>query len=936
MRSFTRCFSFLCTFFLTSSLLFGQVVVTFPSNRIVLQRDNANKATMQIAGNYYQPLDRVEARFIPVVSGWGTGIDWFTVQENPVNGAFSGAVVVSGGWYTLEVRGIFGGNVVTSYKVDRVGVGEVFVVAGQSNAQGVLNPNQSIHEPQDDRVNAVNDFYDNGFSSDPNYPVFSKMTANGHIAPYGMNGWAWGALGDVLAKRLNVPVLFFNGALAATTIKNWRESSQGLRTSSRYRIGQPDELFPAGQPYGNLKVALQYYVSLTGVRAVLWEQGEADGYPLYTPKSDYLSDLSIVIGKTREHLGKDVAWVVARTSYTFGQTWQGLIDAQTEVTRTLPGVYMGPYTDLIETPRKNTADAPGFDAHFSPDGLLLLGNAWSEAMNNQFFATSNPIPARNQFAVYAACAPNNAQTLAVADKQIYSWNSGQSTASITVGQGVYIAKSRTANGNTEFSLPYKVPDRPVVGGSVQRDPSSGAAYYCAGVTPLLQSNYNANNTWNTGAVTPSILGTVGSSYSLKFKDVMGCEYSSETITLTQRPQPAKPSIKADGAASFCEGTPRVLSTAETNTGYLWNNGETTKDIQPKSSRYYSVKVADANRCYSISSDSIQIQVNPIPAKPTIQANRTIDGSRTVTICANENVELTSSPSDGSYKWSYNNQSSISISVNLANSYQVQTVSKFDCISPVSDPIFVRVNPIPNKPTVNVVRGKLAFCEGSSVTLQAVTTQKASWILGNTEVSNNALLTATISGDYYAQAADANNCKNYSDKVTVSSRPNPQTPAITQVGPYTLEASSKLPGSINSWYIDNDTITYKSLYLKPLKEGVYRVKAAIEYDVAPVGKFTCYSGISAPFTYAYDPKLEDGFSLYPNPSPDGNFTLETKENWIDAEITVFTVTGVQLYQGKVAEFNERKFIYLGRLPGMYILRIKNKNNERTRRIAVAPY
>ena len=54
-------------------LFFGQAVaqikITFPVSRLVVQRNNANQATVQIAGSYAQPLDAVEARVVARVAG---------------------------------------------------------------------------------------------------------------------------------------------------------------------------------------------------------------------------------------------------------------------------------------------------------------------------------------------------------------------------------------------------------------------------------------------------------------------------------------------------------------------------------------------------------------------------------------------------------------------------------------------------------------------------------------------------------------------------------------------------------------------------------------------------------------------------------------------------------------------------------------------------
>ncbi len=947
MRSFFYHFISLLSLLLLSSTAEAQISITFPVERIVFQRDNSNKATVQISGNYYQAVDRIEAKLTPV--NGGNTVDW-TPMSQLSNGFFSGSVSVSGGWYKLEVRGISGGNTINAPAVERVGVGEVFVIAGQSNAQGITDSRVTPPEPSDDRVNIGNaSNYTTGISSqDPTFymynsntlptpaypliPSFKKLSANDRIAPIGLTAWYWGRLGDMLAQRLNVPILFYNAGFASTTANNWRESSEGKRTQNRYctSCGE-DSFFPAGYPYNNLKNTLNYYVSLTGVRSVLWHQGEADDFTMQTSTASYVNDLTAVIQKSRQDLGfNQLSWVVSRVSYNSQKTWQPVINAQNQIISSVANVYAGPSTDNIDIPRLG----PPADVHFTGNGLPAVAEAWFNAIvQSNVITNATPRPATPLVGISASCSVNNTLTLSVPNQNPYGWSNGQNAATITVGPGeAYMAKIKSGN-NTIFSFPYKVPNRPVVGGNVIRD-NAGSVYYCEGVAPTLESNYATNNTWSTGATTPSITGSAGESYSVSFKDQLGCTYTSEAITLGQRSRPAQPSISADGATSFCAGTDRTLTTAQDAVGYIWSNGSNTKSIKPQTSSTYSVQVIDANQCRSVASNEIQITVNPIPAKPTIQANRTIDGSRTVTICADESVELTSSPSEGTYRWNYNNLTTSSISTNAARSYQVQTISTANCASPNSDPVLVKVNALPAKPTTTIVSGKLAFCEGGTVTLRANTSETPSWVLAEQTVSSSALVTARISGDYYAQATDANGCKNRSDKVTVSSRPNPETPKIVQIGPYTLQAQANVPGTRNSWITGSDTSTFNSVYFKPLKEGTYRVKSVIEYNIAPVGRFECTSPTSAAFTYSYDPN-QDGFIVYPNPSPSGSFTLETKENWQGAELSITTVSGTVIYNSRINEFNERKFIDLGRLPGVYIMRLKADGFERTRRLTIIP-
>jgi hypothetical protein len=143
--------------------------------------------------------------------------DWRIIQQNPQGGFYSGSISVRGGWYELQVRGVANGNTINTTELQRVGVGEVFLVAGQSNAQGFFN--YGAPSPGDDRVNCVN--YRNSTDQNSAFPspTFVKMSDNGNVGPRGLSPWCWGRLGDILASRLNVPVLFYNTAWEGTASK---------------------------------------------------------------------------------------------------------------------------------------------------------------------------------------------------------------------------------------------------------------------------------------------------------------------------------------------------------------------------------------------------------------------------------------------------------------------------------------------------------------------------------------------------------------------------------------------------------------------------------------------------------------------------------------------------------------------------------------------
>jgi hypothetical protein len=178
------------------SLSLGQFSITSPLNRAVYQRNNAGVATITVSGTYEQQVDRIEARLIAVNSGQGNPgewSDWKTLKDFPTNGGFSSSMTINQGWYRMEIRGVLNNNVVGNIaSIDRFGVGEVFIIAGQSNAEGLFNMRQQ--GAQDDRVNTFGNPNDqtNGGTSYATLSPFTQLSSETYIAPRGKGSYCWG------------------------------------------------------------------------------------------------------------------------------------------------------------------------------------------------------------------------------------------------------------------------------------------------------------------------------------------------------------------------------------------------------------------------------------------------------------------------------------------------------------------------------------------------------------------------------------------------------------------------------------------------------------------------------------------------------------------------------------------------------------------------
>ncbi|AUD07269.1 T9SS type A sorting domain-containing protein [Spirosoma pollinicola] len=971
--------------FLLPILAIAQIQVSFPTSRAVLQRNSANQTTLRITGFYTASVTRVEAHLV-ARDGQGTTTDWKTIQDNPTGGAFAGDVTGSGGWYNLEVRGMNGdqqvGNTTT---VERVGIGEVFIIAGQSNAQGI---HQSAPNPLNDRVNCVNYRYpDNGFPNDPPTPAFSLLdnSSGFTIAPRGVGSWCWGQLGDLLVKRLNVPVMFFNAAFTGTSSQNWSDTTP----DGGIAYG-PGGTYEARQPYINLKIALQFYANTLGVRAILWQQGETDNL-LNVPTSQYVAQLQTVIAQSRRDYGRAVSWVVARSSYgdNVGAD-ANIIDGQNQVISSTANVFAGPNTDNIQVPRRRPPlnDAEGF--HFDFDGLVEVAGAWNNSLNDSFFQSSTPASPSLPPTILVACASNNSLTFNV--NGTYSsvqWESGESGNSITKGAGVYRAKVKDALGNTLFTGQVRVSDAPVAA-VVNNGPPS----VCIGSSLGLTTNYD-NITWfdqktNTTVATSRTFSTVSAgAYYVRYRDISGCDFTSNVLNVSVNPLPPTPTIANDKPTTFCQGDNTTLRASADNIQYNWSDGQANKVISVGNSGAYFLTVTDQNGCTSAQSNTIAVTANPVPAKPVIATNGP------TTFCADRTITLTA-PQDVAYQWT-SGQTSQSITVGQSGDFAVRTTNQFGCSSVQSDVLTLKVNPLPQTPTVTA-GGATTFCDGNTVMLSATSPIGIIWSSGQTDkiitvgssgnyavqaldqngclspfssivaVKVNSLpatpvilanpspiicegdratlrvdgaytvfwstgdstqrITTGTAGTYSATVRDANGCMSLqAGSVTVALRPLPPPPTINIIGTYTLEAVSSTNGTQFRWRVGSDSLAAQTAIIKASQSGIYTARSSIIYDQT----LTCFSVPSAPITFTLDMSM-NGLSIYPNPNPDKIITLETQFNLTNAVITIYTLSGQAAFTTAVPSFDERKQLVLTGLPsGYYILRVQSADFDVSKRI-----
>ncbi len=543
----------------------AQTHVVFPHNRQVFQRDELNQASVSILGSTSNKADKVQVSFVPVQQDQGKLVDWLVLDAKPVAGVFQGNVIVSGGWYRLKVRSYQGGRLIDSTELSRVGVGENFLIAGQSNAGGTYRKPVEIGA-SDDRVNCAN-FYAHFTEDNPSithrfigtyslaYPfdTFNQMGSFSTIGPNGLSLHYWPAVGDSLVKKYNVPVCFINTGWGGSSIRNWAESSRVVPSQNPW---VPELFYQLGFPYKNLSRSLEIFGQKMGFRAILWHQGETDAEFKMT-KTVYENYLIELIKASRKDANFEIPWIVAQASRGGGCTDSTAIlspeirAAQKFVTTDSSGlsqVYEGPNTDVIEVPRN---PAPFYTCvHFSPAAFPDLAVAWLASIDQAMQKGIKPMKFDPLPSIAAYCGPQNSVVL-----------------------------------------------------------------------KKLNSKYTKGNWYNVqGQLVGSIFDDINlspGSYSAVLSDSSGREFAIPGLQISLLNPPAAPSIKALTDTLFCANTTINLQAIDGKSSYVWNTGSLEQTITVNSTSVFKVKTIDELSCVSDFSKPMSTQSYPVPQVPTI-------------------------------------------------------------------------------------------------------------------------------------------------------------------------------------------------------------------------------------------------------------------------------------------------------------------------------
>ncbi|WP_234734626.1 putative Ig domain-containing protein [Tellurirhabdus bombi] len=432
----------------------AQLQISDPKTRAVFQRNNQNQAVIPVKGTCAAGTNRVEARLV-ARDNQGTSTDWKVIDYTIENNQFSGGLAGSAGWYNLEIRSLSTSGVTAASTLERVGIGEVFIIAGHSVSQGNETSTDGTAE---DRVNQVYQPYDANFqdyerTANPEKLsglVFSQYNNSARPGPFGYNPHIWGKFGEYVAQRYNVPVLIFNAAFGGTNLEHWAKSAQGLPFEHSFVHSS------IRMPYINVKNTLDRYVRYLGVRAILCDHGQNDYQNQNV--SQLLDYYKTWVAQARNDLGyAPLAVMINRATPQIlpSQPNQPIIkfphirSVQEQMSQQ-PNAFPGPdYDTGLASPHRPDG------IHLTPDGQNRAGQLWADAVSANFLGASQPwLPGYQETAQQGPSTPPPANTAPTVAQAIPA-----QTATVGVGYSYAIPNSTFSDAQNNITT-YQITGLP--------------------------------------------------------------------------------------------------------------------------------------------------------------------------------------------------------------------------------------------------------------------------------------------------------------------------------------------------------------------------------------------------------------------------------------------------------------------------------------------
>ena len=348
--------------------------IKHPSNLQVIQRVDAS-ADVKIELTVTDSTDCLWVNVIDLIAEEEI-VPWQVLQVKSMSSNQSTEAILNlpeGGWYRLEIRAAKDMKLGAGKVVEYLGIGDVYVTAGQSNASFA---GESPHSTQTGFVS----FFDGNnwvFCQDPLISV----------DPAALGGSPWCHLGDFLYLSLDVPIAIVPLAWSGSSLSQWQEGAADSPIAPGYLHQRINERISSFGP--------------NGIKAVLWHQGESE-LTLRTTVEDHANMLNTLIASTRNSAQFNIPWLISEASFAAPDSEIApyicydlpagmdcstyilihrirVLEGQRAVFQNDPYSYLGVQTDEIGAEYRYDG------SHFNRTALEVVGAMWYSRIMSIFF-----------------------------------------------------------------------------------------------------------------------------------------------------------------------------------------------------------------------------------------------------------------------------------------------------------------------------------------------------------------------------------------------------------------------------------------------------------------------------------------------------------------------------------------------------------------------
>lgn len=406
----------------------------------------------------------------------------------------------------------------------------------------------------------------------------------------------------------------------------------------------------------------------------------------------------------------------------------------------------------------------------------------------------NPLPTVNILGMNTICKNDNVTLTAVSSTAgTYQWNTGQSTAVITVSPNVsstYSVLVTDENGcsNTASTQIMVNPLPQVV--------VSGQTSICEGDTAHLNASGGVSYSWSNGQQGAHLNVTTPGAYIVTATSINGCLAESQ-VNVTVNPLPV---AVVTPQVEICRGQQAQLTTdAPSGCTYTWSTGSHQSMIFVSEPGEYQVTVTNSNQCSRVYQSVVVVH-----ELPEVSIVGVTD------VCQGQTTTLTAMGAS-SYYWNTGEVTSeISVSPMGSTTFFVTGYDEFGCSATVQKAVNVE-----SLPEAQVL-GERNLCQGQSTILTAVGGATYQWNNGST--AQSIVVSPNVSTVYTVTVSNAFGCSSVaSAAVTVN-----VLPSIFFTGNTTIcqGQSTTITASGGNSYLWNTGATTNSITVSG--PGVYKV------------------------------------------------------------------------------------------------------------------